>query len=151
MKTRTTAAVILLIILVFMTSALVAKAETPPTPSYTYRATVLRVKDGDTITVNIDLGFKTWQHDVPLRLNRLYVPETFQPKSEEERAAGLKVKAFVVVRLAEGKQVVVTTLKDKQEKYGRFLAEVWDDKGNVNDAINKFMADNDIKTNKKGR
>ena len=35
---------------------------------YTYRATVTRVIDGDTVVADIDLGFRTWRHGERLRL-----------------------------------------------------------------------------------
>jgi len=110
-----------------------------PVPQYTYRATVVKVKDGDTISADIDLGFKTWLHGVPLRLARVNAPETFRPKDAAEREAGLKIKAFVESRLPVGKRITITTKKDSQEKYGRYLAEVWADGRNVNDEILALM------------
>lgn len=118
-----------------------------PVPGYVYRAKVERVKDGDTVVLQLDLGFSTWRHD-SFRMLRLYVPETFRPKDEAERIAGEKVKAFLVKRLPAGKAVVVRTERDKKDKYGRYLVEVWDATGNVNSAVIKFMEQNGIKSNR---
>ena len=123
------------------------KAVAQPQPAFVYRATVEDVKDGDTIKVNIDLGFRVWKHGETVRLLRVYAPETFKPKDAEEKAAGLKVKAFTVARLAVGKSITIQTKRDGTDKYGRYLAEVWDSDGNVNQAILDFMAANGITPN----
>lgn len=122
---------------------------TSPHPAYIYNAKVDRVKDGDTIEVDIDLGFEIWKHGESLRLFRVYAPETFRPLSEQEKIQGLKVKDFLIQRLTLGKNIVIQTEKDKKDKYGRYLVEIWDSEGSVNDAILKFMSDNNILSNKK--
>ena len=42
---------------------------------WTYRAVVVRWKDGDTLVVNIDQGFHDWKHDQPRRLIGIDAPD----------------------------------------------------------------------------
>jgi len=88
---------------------------------YNYRAKVVGVYDGDSITIDIDLGLGVWSKGQKCRLSGIDTPEI----RGEERIAGLKAK----IRLSElilGKQVAITTEKDKTGKYGRWLATIWD-------------------------
>lgn len=86
---------------------------------YEYKAKVLEVYDGDTITALVDLGFHT-QMTLKARLVGIDAPEI----RGDEKNAGIKTRD----RLAElvlGKSVTLKTHKDKREKYGRWLAEVF--------------------------
>ena len=85
---------------------------------YTYKATVVRVVDGDTLYVDVDLGFYLRQV-MNLRLKGINTPEIRGP----ERPEGLKAKEFVEQALAQCPAVVVKT--DKIGKYGRYIADVW--------------------------
>lgn len=84
---------------------------------YQYAATIERVVDADTLDVAIDLGF-----DVAIR-QRLRLDGVDAP--ELRTAAGKVAREWVVelVKQAAGKCVAVTR-KDRQEKYGRYLAAV---------------------------
>ncbi len=101
---------------------------------YFYRATVISVYDGDTIRVNLDLGFKTWIKNEKIRLARINAPEL----RGTERESGLRARDFLREQIL-GKEVVLQTLKDRQGKYGRYLAEIWLEKEgrwvNINDLL----------------
>ena len=104
---------------------------------YNYRAIVKSVYDGDTYTVDIDLGLNVWMHDAKLRLARINTPEV----RGEQREQGLKSRDFVK-GLIDGKEILIQTIKDTKEKYGRYLAEVWFEKEkgnwiNINDLLVK--------------
>jgi micrococcal nuclease len=101
------------------------------TPGYTYRARYVRAYDGDTITVDLDLGFNTWLMDQTLRLYGIDTPEL----RGEERPEGLKVRDHVRARLEAAEELVIETLKDRAGKYGRWLAIVWIDGVNLNDEL----------------
>ena len=62
---------------------------------YHYRATVVSVYDGDTCTVDIDLGLNTWVRGEKLRLYRINAPEL----RGVERPEGLKSRDFYGNRL----------------------------------------------------
>jgi micrococcal nuclease len=102
---------------------------------YNYRANVISVYDGDTITIDIDLGLGIWSKGQKCRLSGIDTPEI----RGSERTEGLKAKNRLS-GLILGKQVGITTEKDKTGKYGRWLATVW----NLNDDgvwinINKLL------------
>ncbi len=87
---------------------------------YTYHAEITAVYDGDTCTADIDLGLKTWIRGEKLRLSRINAPEV----RAETKEAGLRSRDFLR-RLLLGNNVLLHTEKDRQEKYGRYLAEIW--------------------------
>jgi micrococcal nuclease len=101
---------------------------------YHYRALVTGVYDGDTCTVDIDLGLYTRLKSQKLRLHRIDAPEM----RGEEKAAGSPSCDFLPSLILD-KKIVVETLKDDTEKYGRYLAEIWlEQEGqwiNVNDLM----------------
>ena len=85
------------------------------------------VYDGDTITADIDLGFKVWRRDEKLRLFGIDAPEV----RGETRPAGLQARDALRSRILN-RDVIVCTIKDKTGKYGRYLAEVFLDGENIN-------------------
>jgi micrococcal nuclease len=88
---------------------------------YEYRVkSVLGVVDGDTIDVDIDLGF-----DISItkrvRLAGIDTPES-RTSDKAEKALGLEVKDLLKKKLKEATTVVIRTEKpDSSEKYGRVL------------------------------
>lgn len=94
---------------------------------YEYRAYVRRVYDGDTITVDIDLGFGVCLQKQKIRLGGINTPEI----RGEEREAGIKSRDALREKISN-KWVRVKTTKDKKGKYGRWIGEIWLDKTNVN-------------------
>lgn len=111
------------------------KSEEPKARLYHYRALVTEVHDGDTCTVDIDLGLSMWVHGERVRLHRINAPEL----KGDERPLGEKAREALKA-LVLGKQVVLQTLKDEREKYGRYLGEIWLEQDgkkplNVNDAL----------------
>lgn len=98
--------------------------------SYRYRASNIRVIDGDTIEAVVDLGFYTFQR-LRFRFARLNAYE-LNSEIELERDLAMKAKAMVS-NLVEGQ--VVTIESQKTEKYGRWLAEVFIGSDNLNDKL----------------
>ena len=104
---------------------------------YNYRANVVSVYDGDTCTVDIDLGLGVWVRGEKIRLYRINAPEI----RGKEREKGLLSRDYLR-KLIGGKSILLQTIKDKKGKYGRYLGEIWveDEKGkwmNVNDEMVK--------------
>jgi len=94
---------------------------------YTYKAKIIKVYDGDTVTAQIDLGFNMTFTE-PLRILRIDAPEV----RGEEKEAG-KFSRDRLRELVLGKEVTIKTRKDKKGKYGRYLAEVYIEGVNVSD------------------
>jgi endonuclease YncB( thermonuclease family) len=85
---------------------------------FQYKARVERIVDGDTLWIDVDLGFFLRQK-MHLRLWRVNTPEI----RGAERVEGLRAKQYVADTLPPSSTVVVKTYKI--EKYGRFLADVY--------------------------
>lgn len=81
---------------------------------YKYNAKVLRVIDGDTIDLDIDLGFDV-SFKTRVRLVGIDTPEKWHPY-------GKVVKAFLKQEI-EGKEVYINVTK--KDKYGRYLAKIY--------------------------
>lgn len=94
---------------------------------YHYEALVTEVYDGDTITVDLDLGFGIWMRDQKIRLYGINAPEV----RGEEREDGLKTRNFLREMILD-ERVIVRTHKDRKGKYGRWLGTVIQDGFNVN-------------------
>ena len=88
---------------------------------YEYRIKkVLKVVDGDTIDVDIDLGFNISYYQ-RVRLAGIDTPES-RTTDKEEKILGLEVKDRVKHLIDNAKTVVIRTEKpDSSEKYGRIL------------------------------
>lgn len=86
---------------------------------YEYRAKIIKVYDGDTVTGMADLGFNV-KIKVKLRLLGINTPEV----RGEQKQQGLISKARVVELILD-KDVIIKTQKDKTGKYGRWLAEIF--------------------------
>ena len=87
---------------------------------YQYRAFVTKVYDGDTITVEIDLGFNSFIKGEKVRLNRINAPEITGNTHEK----GLLTRDYLCSLILE-KEILLETIKDKKGKYGRYLGEVF--------------------------
>lgn len=94
---------------------------------YEYRAKVISVYDGDTITILADLGFNVFIKQ-KLRLSNIDAPEV----RGDERSEGLISRDRLRERIL-GKDVVIKTFKDKKGKYGRYIAEIYLEEENIND------------------
>ena len=88
---------------------------------YEYRVRkVHKVVDGDTIDVDIDLGFNVSFYQ-RVRLAGIDTPES-RTTDKHEKELGLEVKKKLGELLANAKDVVIRTEKpDSTEKYGRIL------------------------------
>lgn len=94
---------------------------------YNYKAHIKDVYDGDTVTAVVDLGFLHYQ-EMKLRLYGIDTPEL----RGEEREEGLVVRD-IVRDLILDKEVEIHSYKDKQGKYGRYLATIIIDDLNINE------------------
>ena len=59
---------------------------------YEYKCKVVKIIDGDTVDVDIDLGFGIWVHKERIRLFGIDTPES-RTRDLEEKHFGLKAKA----------------------------------------------------------
>jgi len=97
------------------------------TMKYYYEVEVLRVVDGDTVDVRIDLGFNVW-HKCRVRMVGINAPES-RTKDLEEKEKGLAAKEWLKERL-DGTSVELQS--QGTGKYGRVLGEFYIDGININ-------------------
>ena len=104
---------------------------------YTYRVRkVHKVVDGDTIDVDIDLGFNVSYYQ-RVRLAGIDTPES-RTTDKREKELGLEVKKKLAEYLATATDIVIRTEKpDSTEKYGRILGWLYIDgaEKSVNEAL----------------
>lgn len=89
---------------------------------YEYNCTIVKVIDGDTTDVDIDLGFGVWMKKQRIRFYGVDTPES-RTRDKEEKVYGLMAKEFVQQHLPVGSKQVLRTKKDGVGKYGRILGE----------------------------
>lgn len=85
--------------------------------TYWYRATVISNHDGDTLTLNIDLGRRCYSVDA-IRLLGINAPELSEVGGKESRD-------YLSRLCPEGTEIRVQTFKNKNDKYGRWLGVVY--------------------------
>jgi micrococcal nuclease len=97
---------------------------------------VTNVVDGDTIDVEIDLGFDI-SFSSRVRLAGIDTPES-RTTDKAEKVLGLEAKEYVKSKIKDAKEVIIKTEKmDSSEKYGRILGWVFLDGSKV--SINEQM------------
>lgn len=102
---------------------------------YEYKATVKRIIDGDTLVLDIDLGFYMFMNETKIRLYGLDTPEM---NSEDPllRLQAIMATRYLFDNLQVGEKVVIKTVLDKREKYGRLLATIIKKDGlNINEGL----------------
>lgn len=91
-------------------------------PTYRYRAVLVRVIDGDTLEVDIDLGLFTWVRRQSLRLANVWAPEL-------DAATGIAFRDRVAAHLPVGTPLVIETHKNRRQddvrSFTRWVADVW--------------------------
>lgn len=100
---------------------------------YCYDAYVVRVIDGDTLVVDIDLGLRVWARGQHVRLLGIDMPE---------RVTTLGILATSQLGdLVYARTVLLRTVKDRDDKYGRLLATVWVGETNVNKEMERWLTE----------
>ena len=88
-----------------------------------YSAKVLKVIDGDTIDLMVDVGFNI-HHKIRVRLYGVNTPES-RTKDLAEKQIGMKAKEFTQDWTTRHADVYVHTVAGKDDKYGRILALIY--------------------------
>ena len=116
---------------------------------YEYACEIVRVVDGDTVDVDIDLGFGVWMKKQRIRLYGVDTPES-RTRDLVEKKYGFAAKAFVKSHLPKGSLQTLKTKLDGKGKFGRilgeFIVEVFDHDMGAADTrettINKLLIEN---------
>jgi micrococcal nuclease len=98
---------------------------------YKYNALVKRIVDGDTVVLDIDLGFTVhWKSSC--RLWGVNTPE-LKSKDEAVRLEAVRAKQYLVDTLAVDSKVIINS--KELDKYGRPLVEIFVNDININSEI----------------
>ena len=100
-----------------------------------YRCKLVKIIDGDTVDVDIDLGFGVWLRKQRIRLYGIDTPES-RTRDLEEKKYGLAAKNFLVHHCCDTDgdymDITLKTYKDGKGKFGRILGELWNNDTNLN-------------------
>ena len=110
---------------------------------YEYKCKIVKIIDGDTVDVDIDLGFGVWLHKERIRLYGIDTPES-RTRDLEEKKYGLKAKKLVETFMPIGSIQTLITEKDKSGKFGRILGKFRVHEPHLDRYVilNDFMVDN---------
>ena len=90
---------------------------------FEYKCNLVKVVDGDTVDVDIDLGFGVWLRKQRIRLYGIDTPES-RTRDKVEKVYGLAAKDFLSKMLSTG-EMSIKTYKDAKGKFGRILGELF--------------------------
>ena len=110
-----------------------------------YKCTIVKVIDGDTVDVDIDLGFGVWMKKERIRLYGIDTPES-RTRDKEEKKYRLMSKNAVLSYLPHGSTQTLRTQKDKAGKFGRILGEfvIYDPFKDRQTTLNEWMVENHL-------
>tara|TARA_B100000029_G_scaffold470945_1_gene510228 strand:- start:20357 stop:20704 length:348 start_codon:yes stop_codon:yes gene_type:complete len=99
---------------------------------YYYAVDVLKVVDGDTVDVRIDLGFDEW-HKCRVRLMGINAPES-RTRDKEEKKRGLAAKEWLSKEIYDAVDPIELKSHGKG-KFGRILGELFINNININELM----------------
>lgn len=107
---------------------------------YQYKAKVLKVLDGDTVDIDLDLGFNIVLANQRVRMAGIDTPES-RTANNEEKVRGMLSKKKLAEKLPVGSWVRIETQKsdNNDDKFGRILAVFIMEDGT---SLNQWMIDN---------
>jgi len=105
---------------------------------YEYRCEVVKIIDGDTIRVDVDLGFGIWSRNETVRLYGIDTPES-RTSDLEEKKYGLAAKQFLTNMLDDSGGIKLKS--HGKGKFGRILGELWRTTNYADKSINEYMVE----------
>jgi micrococcal nuclease len=107
---------------------------------YQYKAKILKVLDGDTVDIDLDLGFNIVLSNQRVRMAGIDTPES-RTVDKEEKIRGNLSKKKLAEKLPIGSYVTIETQKsdNNDDKFGRILAIFVLEDGT---SLNQWMIDN---------
>lgn len=107
---------------------------------YQYKAKILKILDGDTVQIDLDLGFNIILSNQKVRLAGIDTPES-RTTNAEEKPRGLLSKKKLQEKLPVGSYATIETLRsdNNDDKFGRILGIFITEDGTQ---INEWMINN---------
>jgi endonuclease YncB( thermonuclease family) len=87
----------------------------PTDPNYLYKATIISVVDGDTLLLDVDLGFKVFKKQ-RVRLTQINAKEMSTKEGQ---------KAFEYLQNLAANLEIIAIKTNKIDIYGRYLADIF--------------------------
>ena len=110
---------------------------------YQYNAKLVRWIDGDTVILDIDLGFYVTRQE-RVRLARINAPElNSQVPYQVRRAKSARAKAKKFA--PEGSEVILSTSKNDIDRYSRYIGEITLNGKNISDYLIEIKAVEEVK------
>ena len=104
---------------------------------FEYKCKLIKVVDGDTLDIDIDLGFGVWLRNQRVRMYGIDAPES-RTRDKEEKVYGLASKKFLKGMCSDN-DLIIKTHKDAKGKFGRILGEMWRTTNYADKSINEYM------------
>jgi micrococcal nuclease len=89
---------------------------------FLYKCVIQRIVDGDTVDVNIDLGFGIWLYKERVRVAGIDTPEK-RTRDKVEKIFGYAATNKAHELIPEGSHCIIRTRRDKAGKYGRTMGD----------------------------
>jgi endonuclease YncB( thermonuclease family) len=89
---------------------------------FLYKCIIQRIVDGDTVDVDIDLGFGIWLRKERIRIAGIDTPEK-RTRDKVEKVFGLAATAKAHELIPEGSECIIRTRRDRAGKYGRTMGD----------------------------
>jgi len=105
---------------------------------FTYRCKIVKVVDGDTVDVDIDLGFGVWLKSERVRLYGIDTPES-RTRDLEEKKYGKAAKKFLKKMCDDEWMVLETAEYDAKGKFGRILGSLRRTTNYSDQTVNEYM------------
>ena len=105
---------------------------------YEYKCKLRRVVDGDTVDVDIDLGFDIWLTNQRVRLYGVDTPES-RTRDKEEKKYGLAAKAYVEKFLDDEWLTLKTAEFNAVGKFGRILGSLYRTSSFADQSLNEYL------------
>lgn len=107
---------------------------------YIYRCKINKVVDGDTVEIDLDLGFNMMLVNQKVRMSGIDTPES-RTSNSEEKARGMLSKKKLSEKLPVGSWQKIQTMKSdsNDDKFGRILGVFIMEDGM---SLNQWMIDN---------
>jgi micrococcal nuclease len=108
---------------------------------FEYAAIVKRVVDGDTIILDIDLGFDIWLKNQSVRFYGIDAPEQ-RTKDLLEKKCGQLATKVVEQFCPEGSVIKISTHLNEKGKFGRILGRIYAQTDGIWFCVNNYLVDN---------
>ena len=105
---------------------------------FSYRCKIREVIDGDTVDIDIDLGFGVWLKDERVRLYGIDTPES-RTRDLEEKKYGLAAKEFLKKMCDDEWMILECQEYDAKGKFGRILGSLRRTTNYTDQTVNEYM------------